>query len=154
MNTSEIEKKLIELAKAIPANERVTEDIKGRIMDDIRELHHRETNIADERFLRFARNMPVNENVPYKFENRIMALIRNWRVENPFAVWSHVLWRAVVPCLGIMIITALISINRVESTTNPQTFLPEDNTYNNLEINISDFETVMLASFDDLENTW
>ena len=123
-------------------------------MVKVREQNSRETTMADERFLRFARNIPENQHTPYKFEKRIMALVLNWKTENPFTVWSRVLWRAVAPCIGIMVLTALISFNQDAPITDSQSWLSMDNPEENFEIDTTDFETVMLASFDDLEYTW
>ena len=154
MNASEKDNQFLKVAKAIPINEQSPSGFSKRIMTEVRELHSRETTMADERFLRLARNMPLNERVPYTFEKRIMAMVRDWRTENPFTIWSRVLWRAVAPCMGIMILTALMSFNHGEPTTDSQSLLTKDNTEENFEIDTTDFETVMLASFDDLEYTW
>ena len=154
MNESEKDNQFLKLAKAIPLNEQSPSGFSKRIMTEIRELHYRETTMSDERFLSLARNMPLNEYVPYTFEKRIMAVVRDWSTENPFAIWSRVLWRAVAPCMGIMILTALMSFNHSEPTTDSQSFFSKDNPEENFEIDTSNFETVMLASFDDLEYTW
>ena len=65
MNADETEQKILQLAKAIPADERVPSGFAMRVMSDIREIHTRETSQADEQFLRLARNIPANEHVPY-----------------------------------------------------------------------------------------
>ena len=60
MNADETEQKILQLAKAIPADERVPSGFAMRLMSDIREIHTRETSQADEQFLRLARNIPAN----------------------------------------------------------------------------------------------
>ena len=151
---SEKDNQFLKIAKAIPLNEQSPSGFSKRIMEEVRELHTRETTMADERFLKLARNVPLNERVPYAFEKRIMAIVRDLRTENPFIIWSRVLWKAVAPCVGIMILTALLSFNHSRATTDSQTLLSKDNSEENFEIDTADFETVMLASFDDLEYTW
>jgi hypothetical protein len=53
-----------------------------------------------------ARANPPGEQVPYAFEKRILARLASLRVADRWAVWTGLLWRAVVPCLGV---TALVS---------------------------------------------
>ena len=154
MSASDKDNKFLKLAKAIPLNEQGPSGFSKRIMVKVREQNSRETTMADERFLRFARNISENQHTPYKFEKRIMALVLDWKTENPFTVWSRVLWRAVVPCIGIMLLTALIAFNQDAPITDSQSSLSMDNPEENFEIDTTDFETVMLASFDDLEYTW
>ena len=153
MNANETEQKILQLAKAIPADERVPSGFATRVMSDIHEIHTRETAQADEKFLRLARNMPESEHVPYAFEKRIMAHIRALRDENPFTIWSRMLWRAMAPCLGVMMLAIVIAFGRGDSagTESLTTINPPVET---LEQNASDFETVLLASFDDLEYAW
>jgi len=154
MSISKKDKKFLKIAKAIPLNEKSPLSFSKGIMTEVREIHTQEITIPEERFLKLARNIPVTEQTPYTFEKRIMTMVRDWRTENPFTIWSRVLWRAVAPCMGIMILTALMSFNHGEPTTDSQSLLSKDNTEENFEIDTTDFETVMLASFDDLEYTW
>ena len=153
MNADETEQKILQLAKAIPADERVPSGFAMRVMSDVREIHTRETSQADEQFLRLARNIPANEHVPYAFEKRIMAHVRALLNENPFTIWSRMLWRAVAPCLGVMLLAIVLAFGRGDSneteplaTVDPPVEAPDQNAI--------DFETVLLASFDDLEYTW
>ena len=154
MSASDKVNKFLKLAKAIPLNEQGPSGFSKRIMVKVREQNSRETTMADERFLRFARNISENQHTPYKFEKRIMALVLDWKTENPFTVWSRVLWRAVAPCIGIMVLTAFIAFNQDAPITDSQPWLSMDNPEENFEIDTTDFETVMLASFDELEYTW
>jgi len=154
MNSEETEKQILELAKAIPADERVPVGFSSRLMNDVREIHTRETELADERFLRLARNLPVNEHVPYAFEKRIMACVRELLVENPFAIWSRMLWRAVAPCLGVMLVAIVLSFGQGDTAALEPLATTANPTIETTEQNAIDFETVMLASFDDLEYAW
>jgi hypothetical protein len=124
-------------------------------MARVREQHALETSSADERFLKFARNLPGNEHVPYAFEKRIMARIRELLTPAPLAFCSRMLWRAVVPCFGVMILAALFSTKEPTAAFIDQaTFDPAETMTETVDSESTDFETVMLASFDDLENTW
>ncbi len=155
MTANEIEKKLLKLAKAVQNDKRAPVNFSARVMTRVREQHALETSSAGERFLKFARNLPGNEHVPYAFEKRIMARIRGLLTPDPLAVWSRMLWRAVAPGCGVMSVAALVSAKEPASAfidqaafdlteTTAQTVAPES----------TDFEAVMLASFDDLEYTW
>ena len=157
MNAEETEKQILELAKAIPADKRVPVGFSSRVMSDVREIYTRETQLADERFLRLARNLPGNEHVPYAFEKRIMAHVRELLAENPFAIWSRMLWRAVAPCLGVMVVAIVLYFGQGDTAApepSATTANPSNPTIAPPEQNAIDFETVMLASFDDLEYAW
>jgi hypothetical protein len=64
--------------------------------------------ILDE-MLAKTREMPANDRVPYAFEKRIMAHIKETPepATNPWELWGHSLWRAVVPCLAVMVLVAV-----------------------------------------------
>ena len=145
MTANEIEKKLLKLAKAVQNDKRAPVNFSARVMTRVREQHALETSSADERFLKFARNLPGNEHVPYAFEKRIMARLRELLTPDPLTHWSRMLWRAVAPCLGVMLLAVLFSAGEPADTSPIQTAE---------ELESTDFETVMLASFDDLELTW
>ena len=78
--------------------------------------------ILDE-ILEKTREMPADDRVPYAFEKRIMAHIK----EAPAAaahlweLWGHSLWRAVVPCLAVMILVAvwMKAPGETDGTTSP-----------------------------------
>ena len=155
MTANEIEKKLLKLAKSVQNDKRVPLNFSARVMTRVREQHSLETSSADERFLKFARNLPGNEHVPYAFEKRIMARIRGLRTADPLAFWSRMLWRAVAPCFGVMILAALFSTKEPTAAFIDQAaFDPSETTTETVDSESTDFETVMLASFDDLEYTW
>ncbi|HJN82440.1 MAG: hypothetical protein QF749_08250 [Verrucomicrobiota bacterium] len=145
MKANETEQQFLKLAKTVPTDERVPGGFAARMMARVREQHSLETGSADERFLRFARNLPANERVPYAFEKRIMARLRELLTPDPLTHWSRMLWRAVAPCLGVMLLAVLFSAGEPTDTSPIQTAG---------ELESTDFETVMLASFDDLELTW
>ena len=153
MNADEAEKKILQLSKAIPADERVPSGFSARVMAGVHEIHTRETEQSDEQYLRLARNLPTNERVPYAFEKRIMAHVRALLEENPFTVWSRMLWRAVAPCLGVMLVAIVLAFGLGDSTAT-EPLATVDPSIETLDENNIDFETVMLASFDDLEYTW
>ncbi|MFP6727653.1 MAG: hypothetical protein VCB63_12480 [Alphaproteobacteria bacterium] len=64
--------------------------------------------ILDE-MLAKTREMPADDRVPYAFEKRIMAHIKETPepTANLWELWGHSLWRAVVPCLAVMILVAV-----------------------------------------------
>ena len=131
--------------KTIKMDERVPDGFPAKVMARVREQHALEVRSSDEQFLRFARNLPANEHVPYAFEKRIMARLRELLTPDPLTLWSRMLWRAVGPCLGVMMLVVLFSSEGLVDTSAGQAAG---------ELEMADFETVMLASFDDLENTW
>lgn len=154
VNAEETEQKILQLAKAIPVDERVPAGFSARVMTGVREVHNTlETEQADERFLRLARNLPDNGHVPYAFEKRIMAHVRALLDENPFTIWSRMLWRAVAPCLGVMLLALVLTFGRGDSTEMVPV-ATGDPSVEELDQNTIDFETFMLASFDDLEYAW
>ena len=155
MTANEIEKKLLKLTKSVQNDKRAPGNFSARVMARVREQHAPETSSADERFLKFARNLPGNKHVPYAFEKRIMARIRELLTPDPLAFWSRMLWRAVVPCFGVMILAALFSTKELTGALIDQaTFDPAETMIETVDSESTDFETVMLASFDDLEYTW
>jgi hypothetical protein len=57
-----------------------------------------------EALLTAARANPPGDTVPFAFEKRIAAHLRALAPRDPLGQWSRALWRAVVPCLGIMVL--------------------------------------------------
>ena len=55
------------------------------------------------------RQLPADDRVPFAFEKRIMAHIKETPepTANLWELWGHSLWRAVVPCLAVMILVAV-----------------------------------------------
>ena len=57
------------------------------------------------------REIPTDDRVPYAFEKRIMAHIKDEdtapaSTAQLWEQWRRMLWRAAVPCLGVMVIAA------------------------------------------------
>ena len=74
------------------------------------------------------RQLPTDDRVPFAFEKRIMAHIKEApaAAANLWELWGHSLWRAVVPCLGVMVIVA-VSMNtagETAGTSGPKTGTP------------------------------
>jgi hypothetical protein len=65
--------------------------------------------LTPEEFLSLARSLPVDERTPYAFERRIMARLRDLPGADALSDWTHALWRAMAPCLGIMLLAAVVS---------------------------------------------
>ena len=152
MKSNETEQQFLKLAKTIQMDarvpdERVPDGFQAQVMARVREQHALEIRSSDEQFLRFARNLPANEHVPYAFEKRIMARLRDLLTPDPLTLWSRMLWRAVGPCLGVMILVVLFSSEGLVDSSAGQAA-------GELAFVTADFVTVVLASFDDLENTW
>ena len=57
-----------------------------------------------ETLIKAARANPPGDAVPYAFEKRIAAHVRALAPGDQLGQWSRALWRAVVPCLGIMLL--------------------------------------------------
>lgn len=67
--------------------------------------------LFEAKILAAARKAPVSDRVPYAFEKRIMARLRQSPALDPLAFWSHALWRAVAPCLGLCVLSALLTVD-------------------------------------------
>lgn len=66
--------------------------------------------LTPEEFMKFARELPQNERTPYAFEKRIMARIGHGPVADTVSEWAHILWRAMAPCVGIMLLVVVVSL--------------------------------------------
>ena len=68
-------------------------------------------NIEDilESLLTQTREIPANDRVPYAFEKRIMAHIKEGpaAVADVWSAWAQSLWKAVVPCLAVLVMVAV-----------------------------------------------
>jgi hypothetical protein len=62
-----------------------------------------------ERLLAETREIPANDRVPYAFEKRIMAHIKEApaAVADVWLAWSQSLWKAVVPCLAVLVMVVV-----------------------------------------------
>ena len=64
--------------------------------------------ILDE-MLEKTRGIPADDRVPYAFEKRIMAHIHNIpETATLWEQWNRMLWRAVVPCVAVMVLVAVL----------------------------------------------
>ena len=79
--------------------------------------------ILDE-MLAKTRGMPADNQVPYAFEKRIMAHIKEApeASANLWELLGHSLWRAVVPCLAVMVLVAvwMKAPGETAGTTSPK----------------------------------
>ena len=62
-----------------------------------------------ESFLTQTREIPTNEREPYAFEKRIMAHIKEGpaALADVWSAWAQSLWKAVVPCLAVLMMVAV-----------------------------------------------
>jgi hypothetical protein len=72
--------------------------------------------LTPEEFSKLAREIPRDERVPFAFEKRIMAHLAQVAMPDVLTLWTHALWRAVVPCVGIMLIAAAISFSQKDDS--------------------------------------
>jgi len=77
-----------------------------------------------DRLLAKTREIPADDRVPYAFEKRIMAHIKEApaTVTDAWLAWSQSLWKAVVPCLAVLVMVAVWMKAPTEGTgaTTPQ----------------------------------
>ena len=62
-----------------------------------------------ESLLTQTREIPTNDQVPYAFEKRIMAHIKEGpaALADVWSAWAQSLWKAVVPCLAVLVMVAV-----------------------------------------------
>ena len=70
--------------------------------------------LTSEEFLKLVRELPQNERTPYAFEKRIMAHIGRGPVDT-VTEWAQLLWRAMAPCLGVMLLVVVVSLASMAS---------------------------------------
>ena len=68
------------------------------------------TDALYQRIMAAARKIPADERVPYGFEKRIMAHLPQTPAVDALAFWARGLWKAAVPCLGIMLLVSAWSL--------------------------------------------
>ena len=77
-----------------------------------------------DKMLAKTREMPADNQVPYAFEKRIMAHIKETpeASANLWELLGHSLWRAVVPCLAVMVLVAvwMKAPGETAGTTSPK----------------------------------
>src|SRR2546426_10531528 len=64
-----------------------------------------------------ARANPPSDRVPYAFEKRIMAHLAARSVLDHGALWARGLWRALAPCVAIMLLLTAWSL--FDTSSNP-----------------------------------
>jgi hypothetical protein len=70
------------------------------------------------KLLAAARTTPPDDHVPYAFEKRILArLAAPPAVLDEAALWARALWRAALPCVGLTVLVAILSLTLVSSET-------------------------------------
>jgi hypothetical protein len=68
--------------------------------------------LTPEEFVKMARATPPDERTPYAFEKRVMSQLAVVPEPDPLAFWTQCLWRAMIPCLGVMVAAAIVSFSR------------------------------------------
>lgn len=63
--------------------------------------------VLRQRLIRAAQALVPSERVPLFFEKRIMARIKGRTVPDVWSAWGSLLWRALVACCVLMIITGI-----------------------------------------------
>jgi len=101
-------------------------------------------NLAElhKKLIAAARTRRPADHVPYTFEKRIMARIMSQPAVDAWMVWSRGLWRAVAPCVMVMLLFVAWSI-----FTPAQ---PPARAAGNLS---QDFENTMFAAVDQDNNS-
>ena len=73
-------------------------------------------NLLHEKLMRVARSNPPSEQMPYAFSKRILARIRSERVIDSVTLWARALWRAAIPCVGVMVLLSAWAIQTPEQS--------------------------------------
>ena len=93
------------------------------------------------RLMTAARTNPPSDAVPYAFEKRIIARLPDRRFLDAWGLWSQTLWRAVAPCLAIMLMLGVwASLHRGD--------------WAQAEGLAADLESAVYAPLDDLGSVW
>ena len=87
-----------------------------------------------------ARATSPSDRVPYAFEKRIMAHLTAHPVLDGWALWGKALWRAVAPCIAIMLLLGCWTFFSTQGSAS--TDLTQD------------FENTMLAAVDQNGESW
>ncbi|HVY71661.1 MAG TPA: hypothetical protein VHH73_17150 [Verrucomicrobiae bacterium] len=67
------------------------------------------TDALQKKLLAAARATPPGDHVPYAFERRIMARIKALPAADPLAQLTSALWRAAIPCVGVMVVLCAVN---------------------------------------------
>jgi transposase len=83
-----------------------------------------------------ARAREPDEHVPYAFERRVMARLAISPALDPIAIWNRILWRAVTPCVAVMLLLGVWTFLSLREDNSGETlaadlenslYLPFDN---------------------------
>lgn len=69
-------------------------------------------HLTPEEFVKIARQVAPDERVPYAFEKRVMASLTPVSSPDALTQWTRALWRAVAPCLAVMVIAVFVSFSQ------------------------------------------
>jgi hypothetical protein len=72
-----------------------------------------------------ARMHRPSEAVPYAFEKGIMARIRGLSAGDPWIEWGRALWKAVTPCVVLMLLLSFWSFRQVPIQHGTESFAAE-----------------------------
>lgn len=73
------------------------------------------------KLLATARANPPGDHVPYAFEQRILARIKALPAADPLTQLTTALWRAAIPCVGVMLVFCAVNFYYTNSgATDPQ----------------------------------
>jgi hypothetical protein len=61
-------------------------------------------NLLHEKLIRAAKQAEIPDAVPYAFEQRILARVRSEPIIDALTLWGRALWKAAVPCVGLMLV--------------------------------------------------
>lgn len=88
-----------------------------------------------------ARAHPPSEAVPYGFQVRIMSHLLTETALDVWTVWNRALWRAALPCLGIMCATLVWSAVEWNAPATESSLAAQ-------------LETTLLVPLAQLQETW
>jgi anti-sigma-K factor RskA len=95
------------------------------------------------KLLAAARAHPPADRVPWAFEQRVLAQLRAKPAADASTLWARALWRAVIPCVAVMVMLAALA------------FVPASNPTTTGEEDLSEaFEQTLLAAAAQLEENW
>ena len=103
-----------------------------------------------QKLLAVARANPPADRVPFAFEKRIGALLRAQPAPDSWAFWAHALWRAALPCVGVMLLLGAIASFGPQNSSGTGTVA---NTVASEEFP-QDFQQTMLAAVDQSGEVW
>jgi len=98
------------------------------------------------KLLAAAKANPPADRVPLAFEKRILANLKAHPVADLSALWARALWRAVIPCVAVTVVLAALAFVPASNPSVTNLTSEEDLSQS--------FEQTLLASSDQLEETW